>query len=245
MAETPRKRTGPKKVRPLTEGEMAVAMETAPRDPQPPPRRTRPRLAPRHAEPLVSADYLEGIARMAEANVPLEAVLRDFRAHVLKNQRRGISSRELDAEEAALVRFYKHLLASLPELPEEPGRVKLVAAQGPDVLAPARTPERMSELHQFPWWDPRGHMIDLMAEEDNDGKPASYTISKKIVDRAKEGDMDASAMLFNYTIGKPTQHVEMTTNQNINHYDVSADPVAFEVVVREDDEDRKSIEHDD
>jgi hypothetical protein len=92
-----------------------------------------------------------------------------------------------------------------------------------------------SPNHDFPWWDPRGHMIDQLAEETDDGLPKSFHLAKVLVNQAINGDLNSAKEVMDRVLGKSTQHVEMRSEQHINHYDVSADPVAFDVVVRVDE----------
>lgn len=233
MASTPRAR-GKRKSAVLSDDEMERIESSITSSPRSHP---RAKLVSNTGKPLLSGEYLAGIARMAEANVPLEDVLRDFNEHVKQVEGRSWRKRDCSEDLENLIAFYKNVVDQNPRTDAASLRIDL----NPDNDL-VTTPTCVSPNHRFPFWDPRGHMIDLLAEV-NDGLPRSYRIVKKIVEKAEDGDLEAAKELFNYTIGKPTQHVEMTTNQNINHYDVSADPAAFDVVVREEPDPPKAIEH--
>jgi hypothetical protein len=125
----------------------------------------------------------------------------------------------------------------------------LRASDGPETEGPSAgqpsKPLSFREAAKFTQWkpgvsgNPKGRpkreplidaLKDVMSVRLEDGRTVAEAMATKWAEVALAGDRQAIKDIAERLYGKPTQHVELKSEQAVNSYDVSADPVAFEIL---------------
>jgi hypothetical protein len=70
---------------------------------------------------------------------------------------------------------------------------------------------------------------DVMSVRLEAGRTVAEAIAARWAEVALAGDRQAIKDIAERLHGKPTQHVELKSDQEVNHYDISADPCAFDI----------------
>jgi hypothetical protein len=113
--------------------------------------------------------------------------------------------------------------------------------EGPNASQPSNR-LRFHEAAKLTQWKPgvsgnpkgrpkREPLIDALKDVMNfrleDGRTVAEAMAARWAEVALAGDRQAIKDIAERLYGKPTQHVELKSDQEVNHYDISAHPAAF------------------